>query len=268
MRGLKLLGAGFVVLSSCSGAWAAKPWAFDFKGFSLSQFNAAAPGISLGLHVEPQTDVSGTLRSPGGVQGTFGARDTGSGVQMGFSDFAQFEALNATPSGGTWTMNAVSGAGTSVYHFTADFSGVDVVSVPQVVITSPLSGGTADSLPTFTWDLSGQAVGTVVSLTNADFSVNLQRLLPADFTSFTVPADLGPGEYTLVVESTSFVSSIPIGLTLESGPDLDIRTDGTFQFATEAIESFVVLPGLVPEPGVGVVAAACGAVMLRRRRGR
>jgi hypothetical protein len=227
-------------------------WDFDFAG------SPAAPSIGVGLHIDPPAGFIGQFTSPDGLSTGIFNNEMDSGAGQSYSSLSQFQTSSTNPNLSTWSLTT----GNSQYQFTPDFSGVTADSIPQIAITSPSAGATTGNQPTFQWSLSGTPNGEIVQITNADLSVNeiFFGLIPTS-TSFTPPAALPPGDYTVFLSWSAAVVNIPVTTTHVSGPVLTITPNGTFQASGEAFESFTV----VPEPTGLALAASASLIFLCRR---
>jgi len=234
-----LAGVSVGCLCLASSAARADQWTFKFDGSSFSQMNQPAPSAAVALHVDAPAAFSGQFTSPDGLSTGIFTRDFGNPAQEVFPSYAQFQAMSDDPTTGTWSLRAQSAGATSQYHFNADFSAISPSSIPQVVLTTPAGTGTGPR-PTIHWNLTGQALGTTVQVVNSNFTVNQTILLPGDFTSYTVPNDLPKGTYNLYLNASSARVSVPVQTTLLSGPDAGINAQGTFQFDSQAFETFTV----------------------------
>jgi hypothetical protein len=214
-------------------------WIFKFGASTFSLGNDTPVGIVGGLALDPPRNSFATYASPDGTSGFVG-NDSAEGVSESFANVAQFEALEGNPAA-PWSL----AQGSSHYTFSPDFSSVDPASVPIVTLNSPLAASTTANPPTLHWTTTGTTPLTLIQVSDANFNVDEQFVLPGDFSSFTLPAPLPAGTYSVFISVSSLAVTIPIHTTLVSGPDLAITPEGSFQFADEALSTFTVNPALL-----------------------
>ena len=188
----------------------------------------------------PPAPPAATFQSPNGNQG-FVSNDAADPVSEGFPNLAAFEASDANPAT-PWSL----AQGTSHYNFSPDFSAIDPNSVPIVTINSPTDASTTANPPTFHWTTTGTTnIFTGLQISNTNFTVDELFNLPGNASSFTLPAPLPAGTYNFFIDVSAAAVTVPVTTTLVSGPDLNIKPQGSFQFASQAIESFSVNPALL-----------------------
>ena len=229
-----------LLLLASSAHAANTTWIFKFDGTAAAFGNANPAGILATLHIDPPGPSGATFESPNGTQG-FVSNDSADPVSEGFPNLAAFETADANPAT-PWSL----AQGSSNYNFSPDFSAIDPNSIPIVTINSPTDASTTANPPTFHWTTTGTTnIFTGLQISNPTFTVDELFNLPGNASSFTLPAPLPAGTYNLLVSVSAAAVTLPVTTTLVSGPDLSIKPQGSFQFASEAIESFSVNPALL-----------------------
>ncbi|HEY1685411.1 MAG TPA: hypothetical protein VGG19_11655 [Tepidisphaeraceae bacterium] len=241
-------------------------------GFNVA-FSNVSPTYSMTVVVAPDPNQSvflnGTWASQDGLV-TGGFTEIGSGGGYNLNDtlvpFSSYAAVVSTGSG-PWTVNGNTGSQSVQWKFTADWSSIDpsTFATAQAIVPSP-GQIIYNPTPTFSWSLpAGKEVGsdpTLAILNSSGQAIIFGSV--GSSTTWTVPTNLSPGNYTLTINYQDLnFTSLPITTTLISGTNQSLPTYATVYYQSLDKTSFTIA---VPEPAL--IGLAAVPLLLRRRQAR
>ncbi len=210
--------------------------------------NATPPAAPLGTYLiySPQQPTNGAWRQ---LELTTNGMNTISGGEYGYGDYA---SVMQQITNGAWRIVVTNATSTNTYEFTVSAPNMSSNLLPLTTITFPADGATGvTNQPTFTWQGPTNWPGPIfVQAYQFDASYNTtfwqSDVLPADQSSWTIPAPIPVGTNTTFYLNTStnyatplFVATTPLN-TNNAQPlagwtsATTLQSGGTVNFMTVA----------------------------------